>query len=731
MSAGDGIDITNNTISVDNTVAKKTDIPTVPTNVSAFTNDAGYLTSYTETDPVFNASPAAGITTEDIDTWDAKSDFSGEYDDLYNKPTIPSKTSDLTNDSGFITGYTETDPIFKSHVASLINQNDIDNWNAKSDFSGSYNDLTNKPTIPTADGTTIVDNNGVFSAVGGGSEGAKTFITDKIPGDADFANELNAYVEVEGSIPEVIINRLGYGSTIYNFVGYVNGSLNHDKYYVSTPDFNKWNVGSTTGKTTCKYNYILLRYQNGVLFRVFSAPITTPNELPSFTGHAGKVLAVNSSADGVEWITPSGGTTYTAGNGIAIANDEISVDTSVVATQSDLSGKQNTLTAGSGITIDSNNVISASGGGSIQIDNQTIINDNGTYKTAVGGYVSGGGQATTYVTGGSGSTSRAVAENSNLTNPINYASTISGSGTIYASYTLTINGSSANIVNQPFDYDTARSNYMDTTGGGYAPQGWIGSIMSMTDASNNLTSCWGMSFQGGGWTAGQSVTLENFTMGTTQGATDIYDGTGTTLTFTNGIQPGSGSLLLFPNVVDFTGGTFSCTSGDYDTNFTLSGHLVISHEGSVYEEFDFSDTYYFNGGGNTFIRHSGMGQHSIEVGSVGLNVGSFDQPTMTWTFNGISGVKFDTSGIQSESDAVSLTNLTLSMGGTTTYVPINYNFIPIAFDHGWYQEQDGRWNMNSAPTYQGHLMIFSDDHQHSAYLTYDYDNNQIVVNQIN
>ncbi len=35
---------------------------------------------------------------------------SGSYADLSNKPTIPTKTSDLTNDSGFITGYTETDP---------------------------------------------------------------------------------------------------------------------------------------------------------------------------------------------------------------------------------------------------------------------------------------------------------------------------------------------------------------------------------------------------------------------------------------------------------------------------------------------------------------------------------------------------------------------------------------------------------------------------------------------
>lgn len=38
--------------------------------VSDFINDAGYLTSYTETDPVFVASAAHGITTTDIDHWD-------------------------------------------------------------------------------------------------------------------------------------------------------------------------------------------------------------------------------------------------------------------------------------------------------------------------------------------------------------------------------------------------------------------------------------------------------------------------------------------------------------------------------------------------------------------------------------------------------------------------------------------------------------------------------------
>lgn len=52
---------------------------------------------------------------------------SGSYNDLLNKPTIPSKTSDLANDSNFVAG---------TSLASVA-------------ISGSYNDLSNKPTIPS------------------------------------------------------------------------------------------------------------------------------------------------------------------------------------------------------------------------------------------------------------------------------------------------------------------------------------------------------------------------------------------------------------------------------------------------------------------------------------------------------------------------------------------------------------------------------------------------------
>ena len=171
------------------------DLTGKPTNVSAFTNDAGYLTSFTETDPtvpswakaqskptytasevgadasgtaaaavsghnsasdahqsLFDAKANAAhshsqsdvtglvdalagketagaadavqdaldghtgntqvhVTAEEKAGWDAKSDFSGSYADLTGKPT---NVSAFTNDAGYLTSFTETDPTVPS-----------------------------------------------------------------------------------------------------------------------------------------------------------------------------------------------------------------------------------------------------------------------------------------------------------------------------------------------------------------------------------------------------------------------------------------------------------------------------------------------------------------------------------------------------------------------------------------------------------------------------------------
>ena len=102
-SAGANIDITNNVISV-------TGI-TVPTSNTAFTNDAGYvnsgevetqieskgyLTAYTETDPVFQASAASGISAQDITNWNAKLD-SSDLEPYYTSAQTDTAISNATS----------------------------------------------------------------------------------------------------------------------------------------------------------------------------------------------------------------------------------------------------------------------------------------------------------------------------------------------------------------------------------------------------------------------------------------------------------------------------------------------------------------------------------------------------------------------------------------------------------------------------------------------------------
>ena len=105
--------------------------PTIPSKTSDLTNDSGFINQL----KTINNESLIGTGNLTIEG----SDFSGSYNDLTDKPTIPSKTSDLTNDSGFI-----------SQIKTINNESLIGTGNLTIDtFSGDYNDLSNKPTIPT------------------------------------------------------------------------------------------------------------------------------------------------------------------------------------------------------------------------------------------------------------------------------------------------------------------------------------------------------------------------------------------------------------------------------------------------------------------------------------------------------------------------------------------------------------------------------------------------------
>jgi len=107
-------------------------------NVSIFTNDAGYLTSFTESDPVFTASPAAGIGSLDILAWDTAVSWGNHAS------------------AGYLTSFTETDPVFGAHAAAGITASDIANLANLSGTNTGDQDLSGLVAKSTYDAHTIL-----------------------------------------------------------------------------------------------------------------------------------------------------------------------------------------------------------------------------------------------------------------------------------------------------------------------------------------------------------------------------------------------------------------------------------------------------------------------------------------------------------------------------------------------------------------------------------------------
>jgi hypothetical protein len=119
------------------------DLSGAPINVSTFTNDAGYFTSFTETDPVFGISVAASITGTDTTYWNNKLDV--EVDgDLGNEL----QTLSISNDTIYLTdgSFVKLPAGFSGSYNDLADVPVNMDTDVTDDFSGSYTDLTNTPT---------------------------------------------------------------------------------------------------------------------------------------------------------------------------------------------------------------------------------------------------------------------------------------------------------------------------------------------------------------------------------------------------------------------------------------------------------------------------------------------------------------------------------------------------------------------------------------------------------
>ena len=192
--------------------------------------------------------------------------------------SIPSKTSDLQNDSGFITSsdipaQVNADWTSNSGASEILHKPDLSIYAQSANLAtvattGDYDDLVNKPTIPAA------QVNSDWSASSGVAAILNKPSLATVATTGDYSDLLN-----KPSIPAAQVNA-------------------------------DWNSSS------------------GVSEILNKPTIPSGDELvPSATSvDAGKVLTVDSQGS-PSWVTPSGGTTYSAGDGIAIdGNNVISAD---------------------------------------------------------------------------------------------------------------------------------------------------------------------------------------------------------------------------------------------------------------------------------------------------------------------------------------------------------------------------------------------------------------------
>lgn len=190
----------------------------IPTKTSQLNNDSGYITvndipvksvDGATGDVVTNAVKTTAQTLTNAQQQQARinigagtSSFDGDYNSLTNKPTIPTKTSDLTNDSGFIT---ESDVPVKS-VNGKTGQVTLD---AKS--VGALPDTT---TIPTK--TSELDNDSDFI-----TSDALADKQDKITGAATTIT--NSNLTANCALISDANGKVAASSVTSTELGYING----------------------------------------------------------------------------------------------------------------------------------------------------------------------------------------------------------------------------------------------------------------------------------------------------------------------------------------------------------------------------------------------------------------------------------------------------------------------------------------------------------------------------
>ena len=279
LTAGIGIDINNDVISIDDTVvATKRDIPivpTVPTNISAFNNDAGYITS----NDLPEIPELATVAT------------TGSYNDLVDKPVIP-ESSGETYEAG--EGINITDNIVSIKKPRLIQ-------GATSFFSIQDLDDEDKDYLYNV----LIYGAENYPCILWYNTGATVYHYPLIESHYDSYNRVyHAYFDGTDnrrgvlSMRATLVDGEWQPDGVMNFVWYSQATLSNIKVG------NSWKLAPDVVYLDDNFEVIKTEYAKLTDIPEAELPVIS-------SGDAGKVLGVKSDETGVEWTAVSGGNSGT------------------------------------------------------------------------------------------------------------------------------------------------------------------------------------------------------------------------------------------------------------------------------------------------------------------------------------------------------------------------------------------------------------------------------------
>lgn len=350
----------------------------VPVNSLTLVTDDSQMATFkrSSTNDIFISAryDELGMSKSELESWFKENAFdTGGVTEEWVEEYVSESISDKQDVSG-MTAYTTNDA-FSTHTGNTdihVTASDKQNWNNKSDFSGDYNDLTNKPTIPTVP-TNVSDfvNDAGYATSGyvdssvSGKMDTSTFNTYSASTDNRLSEDEEVTAAALNSLNNNKQDKLTAGENITingNVISAAGGNnvieltqaqynnlsdIDPDAFYIITDA----DGGVTTGQVqTMIDDSISGKADTSAVTEAVSSKMDTS----TFNIYSASTDARISEDEEV---------TAAALNSLNDALDD-KADTSAVTASitAAVSGKQDTLIAGSGITI-SGNVISAEGGG--------------------------------------------------------------------------------------------------------------------------------------------------------------------------------------------------------------------------------------------------------------------------------------------------------------------------------------------------------------------------------